>query len=67
MYVISERCAALDMHKETVMACVRRPGDWRGREEEVHEFGTFTASLRRRREWLMQERVTQVAMEATGV
>lgn len=66
MDVIVERCAALDVHKDTVMACVRRPGP-KGRQQEVREFGTFTASLRRLREWLASEGVTQVAMEATGV
>jgi transposase len=65
--VIVERCAALDVHKDTVVACVRRPGPERSREQEVQEFGTFTASLRRLREWLAREGVTQVAMEATGV
>lgn len=66
MDVIVERCAALDVHKDTVMACARRPGA-DGREQEVREFGTFTASLRRLRDWLAKEGVTQVAMEATGV
>jgi transposase len=67
MEVIIERCAALDVHKETVMACVRRPGPGRGRDQEVREFRTFTSTLRLLREWLAAEGVTQVAMEATGV
>lgn len=68
MDVIVERCAALDVHKETVMAAVRRPGPGRsGRDQEVREFSTFTAELMALREWLAAEGVTQVAMEATGV
>lgn len=67
MDVIIERCAALDVHKDTVVGCVRRPGAEGGREQEVREFGTFTASLRRLREWLVGEKVTHVALEATGV
>jgi len=66
MDVIVGRCAALDVHKDTVVACVRRPGA-KGREQEVREFRTFTASLRQLRVWLDGEGVTQVAMEATGV
>jgi transposase len=48
MDVIVERCAALDVHKDTVMACVRRPGP-QGREQEVRRFRTFTSSLRQLR------------------
>ena len=66
MDVIVERCAALDVHKDTVMACVRRPGP-SGRQQEVRKFRTFTASLRQLRVWLAAEGVTRVAMEATGV
>lgn len=66
MDVIVERCAALDVHKDTVVACVRRPGP-QGRQQEVRSFRTFTASLRQLRNWLAAEGVTVVAMEATGV
>jgi transposase len=67
MEVIVERCAGLDVHKDTVMACVRRPGKGRTRGQEVRQFRTFTAGLRDLRDWLATEQVTQVAMEATGV
>jgi transposase len=68
MDVIVDRCAALDVHKQTVMAAVRRPGPGRsGRRQEVKEFSTFTAELMALRDWLVAEKVTQVAMEATGV
>lgn len=66
--VIVERCAALDVHKDTVMACVRRPAPGGGRRvKEVRQFRTWTSSLRELREWLRAEGVSQVAMEATGV
>jgi len=67
MDVIVDRCAGLDVHKDTVMACVRRPGSGVRRVQEVREFRTWTSSLRELREWLGAEGVTQVAMEATGV
>ena len=35
MEVIVDRCAGLDVHKDTVMACVRRPGRGSRREQEV--------------------------------
>ena len=37
MEVIVERCTALDVHKDTVLACVRRPGAGRRRDQEVRE------------------------------
>lgn len=67
MDVIVSRCAGLDVHKDTVMACVRAPGPDGGRTSTVRRFGTFTDSLRQLRAWLVAEGVTQVAMEATGV
>src|SRR3954447_6868309 len=67
MDVLVDRCAGLDVHKDTVMAVVRRPaGNGSGREQEVRQYRTFTAALRELRAWLVAERVTQVAMEATG-
>lgn len=67
MDVIVERCAGLDVHKDTVMATVRRPAhDGGGREQEVRQFRTFTSALRTLRTWLAAEHVSQVAMEATG-
>jgi transposase len=66
--VTVDRCAALDVHKDTVMACVRKPGSGtKRRVQEVREFRTWTTSLRDLGDWLAAEGVTQVAMEATGV
>ena len=67
MDVLVDRCAGLDVHKDTVMAVVRRPTpDGTGRTQEVRQYRTFTAALRELRGWLLAERVSQVAMEATG-
>jgi transposase len=65
--VIVQRCAALDVHKRTVMAAVRTPGPDGGRRQQVKEHSTYTEGLVALRDWLMAEGVTQVAMEATGV
>ena len=67
MEVIVERCAALDVHKDTIMAAVRLPGEKKGRRTEVRQFRTWTSSLRELRGWLVSHGVTEVAMEATGV
>lgn len=67
MDVIVERCAALDVHKKTVMACVRAPDGDGGRSQELGEFRTFSRDLARLRDWLVDHDVSEVAMEATGV
>ena len=68
MEVIIDRCAGLDVHKKTVVACVRSPGVGRQkRHSEVRTFGTFEHQLVGLRNWLRDLGVTQVAMEATGV
>jgi transposase len=65
--VLIERCAGLDVHLKTVAACVRRPGVGRRRAEEVKTFRTFSADLVAMGDWLAEQAVTHVAMEATGV
>jgi transposase len=67
METIVERSAALDVHKAQVTACVRVPGPDGERVQEVAEFQTTVRGLLALRDWLAQWRVTQVAMEATGV
>ena len=64
---VVERCCGLDVHKDTVVACVRTPGKGGKRHQEVKTFGTTTASLLELRDWLTAERVTLVGMESTGV
>ena len=67
MEVLHDRVAGLDVHKATVVACVRSPGTGRTRRSETREFETFLGDLERLRDWLAAEGVSHVAMEATGV
>jgi transposase len=67
METIVERAAGLDVHKAQVTACVRVPGRRGERAQEVAEFETTVRGLLALRDWLKAQRVTQVAMEATGV
>ena len=67
METIVERAAALDVHKESVTACVRVPAEGGGREQHLHEFQATVAGLLTLCDWLQAHGVTQVAMEATGV
>ncbi len=68
MDVVNARCAGLDVHKTTVVACVRVPGARRGeRRRETKTFATTLRGLRELLAWLIAHGVTQVAMESTGV
>ncbi len=67
MEVMVERCAFLDVHRDTVMACARTPDGMGGRREEVSEFRTTTSQLLLLADWLTERGVTLVGMEATGV
>lgn len=67
MDIVVERCGFLDVHRDTVVACVRVPDGVGGRNESVRTFGTTTAQLAELREWLVDAGVTLVGMEATGV
>lgn len=62
-----ERCCGLDVHKDSVVACVRTPGEGGKRHQEVRTFGTTTSALLGLGDWLVAERVTLVGMESTGV
>ena len=64
---IVKRAAGLDVHKAQVTACVRVPDRGGGRVQEVAEFQTTVRGLLALCDWLKAHRVTQVAMEATGV
>lgn len=66
MEVINERCAALDIGKDEVVACVRTPDGRGGRAAETRTFLTFVSGLEALRDWLFECGVTTVVMEATG-
>jgi transposase len=66
MEVLHPRCAGLDIHRDTVVACARLVGDG-GVEQYVETFGTTTSELERLSRWLAGHGVTHLAMAATGV
>jgi transposase len=66
MEVIHTRCAGLDVHKQTVVACFRMQQGQQV-QREVRRFATTTRALLQLADWLRETGCTQVAMEATGV
>jgi transposase len=67
MEIILGCCAGLDVHKDSVEACVRTMGAGGKLEQQVRHWGTMTNNLVEMAEWLGNEGVTHVAMESTGV
>jgi transposase len=66
MNVVHARCAGLDVHQQTVVACARVVV--KGRiTQEVRTFGTTTRELLALADWLAAHGCTHVAMESTGV
>lgn len=65
MEVLVERGAGCDVHKKSVTVCVMTT---EGREvvKTLMTFTTFHDDLEAMRDWLLEMRVTHVAMEATG-
>lgn len=66
MEVLYARCAGLDVHKETVVACARVAEGGKV-DQAVETFPTTTSGLLALADWLETHGVRQVAMEATGV
>lgn len=60
--VVSRGCG-LDVHKKVVTATI----DGTGIKKQTREYSTITSSLKELRDWLLENGVTHVAMESTGV
>ncbi|MGI6519634.1 MAG: IS110 family transposase [Fermentimonas sp.] len=60
---VVKRGCGLDVHKKTVVATI----DGEGLKRSTREFGTFTSSLTELKDWLLENGITHVAMESTGV
>ena len=60
--LVSRGCG-IDVHKKTAVATI----DGAGLKGETREYGTYMSSLIELREWLLENKITHVAMESTGV
>ena len=66
MDVVHATCAGLDVHQQSVVACVRL-GSGKAVTYEVRTFGTSTPDLLALSDWLTAHGCSHVAMESTGV
>ena len=67
MEVLHACCCGLDVHKESVTACVLWAEGRGKKRKEKRQFGTMTQDLLALADWLRACGVTHVAMESTGV
>jgi transposase len=65
--IVHPICCGLDVHKESVSACVIFPDSNGEEQHEIKVFGTFTDDLKQLRQWLLDHECSVVAMESTGV
>src|SRR6266705_3409509 len=67
MSVLYTRCAGLDVHKETVVACLMLTASSGKITREVRTFATTTLGLQTMAQWLASQKVTHIAIESTGI
>jgi len=67
MQAVIERCCGLDVHQETVVACLLIGAAGARARKEVRTSRTVRRELEALRDWLTAAGVTHVGMESTGV
>src|SRR2546421_1409391 len=67
MNVVYERCCGIDVHKQSVVACVVMPGADGRPVKETRTFSTLSGELNALAQWLQAQGCTHVAMASTGV
>ncbi|WP_235000387.1 IS110 family RNA-guided transposase [Virgibacillus dakarensis] len=67
MEAMIERCAGLDVHQKTVVACVLFGPLDKKPKKSIETFRTTTKGLLELNDWLTSMQVTDVVMESTGV
>ena len=67
MQPILKSCCGIDVHKETIKACIAKGPLDKPPKFEIKTFSTTTSDLLKLKDWLRQNKVEAVAMESTGV
>jgi transposase len=60
-------CCGLDVHKQSVVACLIRLDQGGHRQKELRTFGTLTPELLKLADWLAEAQCEAAVMESTGV
>lgn len=61
MEVVYRCCCGIDVHKNLIVACLRKGG-----RQELREFGTMTGEIKALANWLTEAGCEMAAMESTG-
>ncbi len=64
---VHRNCCGLDVHKQTIAACLISENEDGTSSRQKRIFGTMTQHLRELAQWLAEAKVTAVALEATGI
>jgi len=67
MEAIFERCCGIDVHKETLTACIMIGDEGKVTKKEIRTYSTMTEEIVQLRDWLKSEGVTHAAIESTGI
>lgn len=67
MEVIYEKCCGIDIHKETLTACIMIGEGNRIAKKEIRTYRTMTEDIENLRDWLKRESITHIAIESTGI
>jgi transposase len=65
--IVHPICCGLDVHKESISACIVYSDKDGVDQYDIAQFGTFTDELMRLRSWLLAHDCPVVAMESTGI
>lgn len=66
MEEILERCCGLDVHRDTIVACIM-VGTGKQKRKEIKTFSTFTCDIHELAKWLQSHNIKHVAVESTGI
>src|SRR5215469_1190759 len=66
MEELLERCCGLDVHRDTIVACIML-GYGTQKRKLIETFSTFTEDIRKLAKWLQSYNIKHVAVESTGI
>lgn len=66
MEEVHERCCGLDVHRDSIVACVMI-GNGTQKRKEIKTFATFTQNIEELAQWLKSLNIRYVAVESTGI
>ena len=66
MEEVLDRCCGLDVHRDTITACIMI-GNGSQKRKEIKTFLTFTQDIHELADWLKSHDVHHVAVESTGI